>query len=106
LEAPSSLSFPEVTICNANPFQISKQEATVINDPKKEDELIAISQLTEEFILRTRFAETEFAKASEPWEPTITYFGLCWKFVTQESIYTPGDLNWFAGNLEHQFVRV
>ena len=53
---PPSMGFPQVTVCNTNMFQSSLQESTGITSPTNEEELVAISQPLDEFIIYTAFS--------------------------------------------------
>ncbi|KAL9182450.1 hypothetical protein ACHAXT_013102 [Thalassiosira profunda] len=91
---PSSLGFPRVTICNANGgIDADLQNATGIEEPTNEAELMAISQPLGEFIWYTQMNdevyETE-AELATVWTPVVTPLGLCFSFTTEERVFVPG----------------
>jgi hypothetical protein len=88
--SPSTLPFPEVTVCNINSIQRDKVINTLIGEPQNEDDLIAISQSREDFIMATVY-DDEFLNISEHWKPVITHKGLCWRFNTDKTVTLPGD---------------
>lgn len=91
---PTSLDFPNVTLCNAGGVDASRQEATGIAEPRNEDELVAISQPLGEFILYTQFNDEEYKSEAElagAWTPVVTSLGLCFSFAAKErSVFVPG----------------
>lgn len=91
---PTSLSFPKVTLCNANGgIDATLQHSTGIIEPKNEEELVLISQPLTEFILKTQFNNQVYASRDElmeVWTPVITQVGQCFEFVTNEKVFYPG----------------
>jgi hypothetical protein len=86
---PRSLPFPEVTICNVNSIQKSRVLASGLEgNPVNEEELIAVSQPLEEFIISCSYNHNE--DVMELWTPIITSEGLCFRFRTDEGIIRPG----------------
>lgn len=99
---PISMSFPRVTICNANGGRDSSlQNATGIIEPRNEEELLAISQPLDEFILHTEFNARE-VESADAWTPVITPLGLCFSFVTNEKVFMSGIS---AGLLVHTWLN-
>mmetsp|Transcript_5301 Transcript_5301/g.12029 ORF Transcript_5301/g.12029 Transcript_5301/m.12029 type:complete len:485 (+) Transcript_5301:171-1625(+) len=90
----ASLSFPRVTLCNANRgVDATLQNATGITEPRNEEELVAISQPLEDFILHTQFNAKVYESELEiagVWTPIITPLGQCFSFVTDEKVFVPG----------------
>lgn len=90
---PTSMAFPMITLCNANKgVDRARQNATGIDEPKNETELVAISKPLHEFILYSEFNDREYttrAELEEIWKPIITPLGLCFRFVTDERVIAP-----------------
>jgi acid-sensing ion channel 5 len=84
------LPFPQVTVCNANLFQQSLKNATGIAQPVNNDEVRAISQSFDDFMLWWGFnlfvpddpgrLEPSHVDGAPSWVEVITPFGLCWQF--------------------------
>lgn len=94
----SMLEFPRITICNSNAMYAPSAVMRNANEtePTNEEELIAISQPLEEFILYTEINEKKYTTQEELksiWTPTITHNGLCFSFKTDEKVYVPGSLS-------------
>jgi len=93
---PVSLHFPEVTICNANMYSLSRQIATGIFEPTNEDELLQISTPLEDFVFETWF-NGKLVNNSDVWHSTIVSgAGRCWTFKTDRKVRRPG----FFGGLK------
>lgn len=85
-----SLSFPQVTLCNTNSFDVVLQQETGIVEPIDEAELRAISQPLDEFILLSSFNKRSLV-INETWTPIITSFGQCYSFQTDDKVFRPGS---------------
>mmetsp|Transcript_30923 Transcript_30923/g.45724 ORF Transcript_30923/g.45724 Transcript_30923/m.45724 type:complete len:531 (+) Transcript_30923:125-1717(+) len=88
---PTSLPFPEVTICNTNMYDSYLQNATGILQPENDEELNAISQPFEDFILDTAFNVKDYVNLTDAWTPVITPFGRCYTFSTDDQVFVPGS---------------
>mmetsp|Transcript_5827 Transcript_5827/g.16341 ORF Transcript_5827/g.16341 Transcript_5827/m.16341 type:complete len:474 (-) Transcript_5827:53-1474(-) len=87
---PTTLDFPQVTLCNANPYSSALQNATGITEPKSEEELFNISTPRDDLIFQT-FFNGAIVDNSESWRSTIiSGFGQCWIFNTDEKVRRPG----------------
>ena len=86
---PSSLSFPEVTVCNMNRYNYSAQTTLNITEPKNLEELRLLAQPLEDLVLFSSFNDQPL-DISIAWKEVVTSYGLCYQFHTDEKIYVPG----------------
>ena len=88
---PTSLPFPEVTICNSNPLSQTSLTIYEIDEPTTPEELALVVSATtvDDFIFSTEFNGIE-KNTTEVWQPRMTNFGLCWSFQTTDEIMQPG----------------
>jgi Amiloride-sensitive sodium channel len=99
---PSSMDFPQVTVCNTNVFQSSLQQSTGIRSPTNEKELLDISQPLEDFIVYTAFNGITVSNESfsDIWTSTITFAGECFTFDnTDRRVLKPGPGSGLVGIL-------
>ena len=101
--SPSSLYFPDVTVCNMGSKQNSRYEAARNSSwetgqlrPKNESQLVEISQPLTQFIRKSSF-NLKPLNVSEFWEPVLTLHGICYRFslnntgsLRNESVTRPG----------------
>ena len=95
-DSKSSLTFPDVTLCNVNPYKESLKNETGIDYPKNDEEVIEISQTLDEFIIELKFNSYDIPREnlSQYWTQSVTPFGSCWTFQTPENVTQP---NHFGG---------
>ena len=86
---PSSLSFPEVIVCNLNRYKVSAQTALNITEPKNLEELRLLAQPLNDLVWYTLFNDQKL-DTSIAWKEVVTSLGLCIQFQTDEKIYVPG----------------
>lgn len=93
---PRYLSFPEVTICNYDTYQASRVNQSGVNVselgvpiPKNVEELYAVSQPLEEFIISSQF-NTKNLNVTEVWKSVVTSVGICFRFNTDEEVFRTG----------------
>mmetsp|Transcript_20775 Transcript_20775/g.57437 ORF Transcript_20775/g.57437 Transcript_20775/m.57437 type:complete len:482 (+) Transcript_20775:211-1656(+) len=87
---PDSIEFPEITICNTNPFSARLQGNQSIVDPVNEEEFKALQPRIDDFIWATFFNEQEINVTEETWKPVITDAGYCYQFNTDNVVSRPG----------------
>jgi hypothetical protein len=91
---PPTLQFPKVILCNSNSV-LDPSMSSNETEPTNEAELLELSQPLEDFMLYTQFNRNEYTTAEELksiWTPTVTPFGLCFSFVTDEHVFFPGSV--------------
>jgi hypothetical protein len=120
--SPAQLPFPEVTVCNANPFQQSLKQKYNITWPKNEAEVNRISQSLEDFMLETQFNNFSYfndigstqardkisANLKSDWRSVITPTGRCWSFVTDKTVSVPGQnggLSFVVDLQQYEYTR-
>jgi hypothetical protein len=102
---PTTMAFPEVTVCNTNMYSTEYMEQEGITEPVNDEEVNKISQRLEDFINDTSFNGIGFNNVKDAWLPVITTFGRCWRFRTDERVAKPG-LNsglFFVADIHQQF---
>jgi hypothetical protein len=87
---PTTMAFPDVTLCNTNMYSTKYMEQEGITEPVSDDEVNLISQRLGDFINDTSFNMMEL-NVENAWLPVITTFGRCWRFSTDERVAKPGQ---------------
>jgi hypothetical protein len=89
-------------MCNANEgISAARQDMTGIEEPRTEEELMAISRRLEDFILHSQFNDKVYEGRTELkniWLPIITSLGLCFSFANNEDVFVPGILGGLTVN--------
>lgn len=92
----SGMDFPEVAICNANPYNAEKVNASGVpkNEygtplPSSPEEMSNLTQPLENFIFDSRF-NGEQVNIAQHWKPFITNEQICFQFQTDELVRRPG----------------
>eukprot|EP00522_Entomoneis_paludosa_P008061 CAMPEP_0172452064 /NCGR_PEP_ID=MMETSP1065-20121228/9825_1 /TAXON_ID=265537 /ORGANISM="Amphiprora paludosa, Strain CCMP125" /LENGTH=534 /DNA_ID=CAMNT_0013204057 /DNA_START=60 /DNA_END=1664 /DNA_ORIENTATION=- len=86
---PSSLAFPEITVCNANIFSKALKAEVDFEEPKTLEEFRNVTSPVEDFITNTWFNDKR-KNVTRVWRESITDFGRCWAFTTNEQVVQPG----------------
>lgn len=89
-ESPTSMIFPDITVCNNNPFLYSRLSLTT-GYPTTDEELFNMSQPLEGFIYFTHFIFKPYNDSSAVWDPVVVDdFGVCWRFNRNDQISSTG----------------
>lgn len=96
----TGFDFPEITICNQNPYlEAAVNASSVPRDddgeplPRSPEELVELSQPVESFLWG--FFNDDIVEASA-WKPLIKANGVCYQFRTDELVYRPGIIGGLA----------
>ena len=101
---PTTMAFPDVTVCNTNMYSTNFIEQEGITEPVNDEEVNLISQRLGDFIDDTSFNMIGL-NAEDAWIPVITTFGRCWRFSTDERVAKPGQNSGlsFVADVNQQF---